>query len=179
MQDNPLITLIISLILASETAMGIPGTPLQQAFQPTQQGTNSDPTAFLHKLHDVKVGSPFRKDFWDEDNQQMVHTQQQLYETTLQASALSIQDPANQSQLTASDILNLVSAILQDEQTILAFQAQNIGILKVNDVTNGYFLDDFGRYEAGPTFDFKISHTQTIVTTGPYITEVELKVLPV
>lgn len=179
MQDNALITLIISLIAARETAMGIPGTPIQQAFQPTQQGTNSAPTAFLHKLYDKRRGTPQRSDAWDQTGNQLVHTQKQLYDTVFQASALSIQDPANPTQVTASDLLNLIAGILADDQTVVAFQAQGLGILSISDVSNGYFTDDFGRYEAEPTLEFTISHTQSLVTTGPYIDHAEFNLLPI
>ncbi len=178
-KDNPLITQIISLITARETAMGIPGTPVQQAFQPTQQGTNTAPTAFLYKLHDKRRGTPQRSDVFDNVNNRSVHTQNQLYDTVFQASALSAQDPANATQLTASDLLNLVAAILTDDVTVAAFQAQGLGILSIEDVTNGYFIDDSGRYEAAPTFDFTISHTQSLVTYGPYIDHTEFNILRV
>ena len=179
MLDNPLITLIIALILAGETAMGIPGTPVQQAFQPTQQGTNTQPTAFLTKLFDKRIGGQQVSDAWDEGTSRMISTRKQLYETTFQASALSVQNPADQTQKTASDILNLVAAILQSPETIAAFQAQNMGILKISDVRNPYFTDDRDRFEASPSLDFTISHSQVLVLTGNPIDHTELNILPV
>lgn len=179
MLDNPLISLIRQTIIALEASAGISGTPIKQAFQPTQQGVNTQPTAYLYKIGDKRIGTPLRSDKWDSVNSVMTHTETQIYETTFQLSVLATQDPANTSQYTASDITNLTAHIMQSDAALAAFRAQDIGVLRVMEVRNPYFSDDRGRFEASPSFDFILTHKQVIVTTTPIIQATELQILNV
>lgn len=179
MFDNQLIALTISTIIAQESIAGISGTPIKQAFQPTQQGVNTQPTAYMYKIGDRRRGYPFRSDEWDVDNEVMIHTEKQAYETTFQISALSTQNPSTPNQYTASDILNLIAYILQSQATVTALEAQEVGILHVGDVRNPYFLDDRQRFEASPSFDFTLTHYQTIISTVPILVTEEFQILSV
>lgn len=175
MLDNVLIPLIISTILTGEAIAGISGTPIAQAFQPTQQGVNTAPTAYLYKIGDHPLGMPERADSWDEPSGTIIHVETQDYETTFQISALSTQDPLNQTQYTASDILNLIRSILQSSASIAALQAQGVGVLKIEQVRNLPFVDDFDRHEYQPSLDFTVQHKQIIVSTAPIVASVEIQ----
>lgn len=179
MYDNQLIALILNTIIAGEDIAGIPGTPVKQAFQPTQQGLNTCPTAYLYKLYDHRMGFPYRGDVWNPATSQMVHTELQQYETTFQISALATQDPKTPTQYTASDILNLIAYILQSSVAIAVFEAQGVGIERVTQVRNPYFLDDRQRNEAAPNLDFTMTHKQIIASTSPIISESILQVTEV
>lgn len=176
---------------------------LKQAFQPTRQGVTARPTCYLHKLFDQRIGMPKRKDVWTgarmiaEDGPvittesgdyiandggsdgTMNHEETQLMGSHFQISARAIQDPSNIDSLTASDIANYASAILQNSATIAAFEAQDVGILRITDVRNPYFANDSDRFEAMPSFDFVLTHKQTIVTSTPVITSTQAQILSV
>lgn len=175
--DNQIIALVIATIIAQEQVAGIPGTPIAQAFQPTQQGVNTAPTAYLNKIGDNRLGSPQRSDVWD--GQRMVHTELQQYETTFQISALSTQDPNTPTQMTTSDLLNLIAYILQSTATVEAFQAAGVGILKIGQVRNPYFIDDRDLHEASPSFDFVIVHKQIVTSVSPVVQSTEFEILTV
>lgn len=179
MMENQLIALVIATITAQEAAAGVAGTPIKQAFQPTQQGVNTGPTAYMFKVGDVRRGSPSRTDIWDEMAGVFTHIETQIYETTFQISALSTQNPANVSQLTASDLLNQIAYILQSDATIAAFNLQDVGILRIADVRNPRFVDDRGRHEAQPSLDFVLTHKQIVATETPVIQSEELQIIPV
>ncbi|OWK42058.1 phage gateway protein [Fimbriiglobus ruber] len=179
MLDNQLISLVISTIIAQEAAAGIPGTPLAQAFQPTQQGVNTVPTVYLYKVGDKRYGFRGVTDIWNVQTSQMVHTETQQYETTLQFSALATQNPATPSQYTASDILNLVAYIVQSSATVAALEAQGVGVERVTDVRNPYFSDDRDRFEASPNFDVVLTHKQIITTTTPILQTTEIQIATV
>lgn len=176
MLDNELIALVISTIIAQEAYANIPNTPIKQAFQPTQQGVNTDPTAYMFKVGDRRIGSPYRADVWNVSCSSMEHTELQKYETQFQISVLSTQDPTNTSQYTASDILNLIAYILQSSTTIAALEAQEIGILRIEQVRNPAFIDDRQRYEFHPSLDFTLTHNQAIMTTVPVLETTELQI---
>lgn len=179
MLDNQLIALIITTLTSQEAAAGIPGLPIAAAFQATQQGVNTVPTIYLYKVGDHRYGSPRRVNIWDEVHSVMVHTEIQKYETTFTLSALSTQNPATPSQYTASDIINKAAYILQSMATITDLQEQGVGIMRIPDVRNPYFLDDRARYEASPSFDFILTHNQTIGSTTPILESTTLQIVAV
>lgn len=177
MLDNQLIQLVIETIIAGEAVAAIPGTPIKAAFQPTQQGANTAPTGYLWKIGDHCVGSPYRANIWQPSPPpgQMVHTETQQYETTFQISVLATQDPKNLGY-TASDILNLIRSILQSTAAITTFEAQGVGILRILDVRNPWFIDDSERHEASPSLDFTLTHKQIVSTTIPVLDSEEFDI---
>jgi hypothetical protein len=179
MLDNVLIPLIIDAIIAGEAAANIPGTPIAAAFQPDLQGVNSQPTAYLYKIGDQRVGQVARNEKWDRTNNLMVHTETQQYTTTFQVSALAQQNPATPNQYTASDILNLIASILQSSVTIATLEAQDVGVLHISDVRNPYFTDDYQRNEAAPNMDVVFCHKQVITTLSPIMSGYEFKILEI
>lgn len=179
MLDNQLITLIIKTITDQEVVAGIPNTPIAQAFQPTQQGVNTQATGFIHKLFDHRLGSPYRSDVYNTTTKKMVHTEVQEYETTFQIGVLSTQDPANQSQYTASDIANLIAYILQSSATIDILNTQGVGVLRSPDVRNPFFTDDRDRNEAAPSFDFTVQHKQIVTSAGLVVESIGFNIVPI
>ena len=180
MLDNALIALIITTIQSQLITAGLPNNLIiKQAYQTTQQGTPKVPTAFLYKIGDHRFGWPKRGDVWDSIGMSMVHQEIQAYQTTFQMSALSIQNPLTPTQYTASDILNTIVYILQSSVTIDTLEAQDVGIMRIMDIRNPYFMDDTQNFEASPSFDFTLRHNQIITSTTPIIQTTELDILTV
>lgn len=180
MLDNALFALLIATIKGQLATANLPANlPIVQAFQPTQQGVNTQATAYLYKIGDHRLGTPYRTDAWDVVNGVMMHTELQDYETTFQISALVTQDPLTPTQLTASDVLNQIAYILQSSKTIAALAAQSVGMLRVEEVRNPYFTDDRGRNEASPSFDFVVQHKQIVMSQSDPISDVTFDLVPV
>ena len=142
--------------------------------QPTQQGIPTAPTVFFFKVSDKRYGFLQRTDRWDTLLQEMVHTELQPYETTFQVSTLVLQSPATPNQYTASDLCNEVSSIMQSDNARDILYNNNIGILRVTDISNGYFVDDRDNFEASPSFDFVLTHYQERISVGNSATGVDL-----
>lgn len=177
MLDNPLIALVIKALIAGEAAAGIPGTPIKQAFQPTVQGVNTAPTAYIYFIDDELVGNVRYDDKYDTINNVMVHTETQQVATTLQASALATQNPNTPGQKTAKDILRLIASILRSQVTVATLQASGVGIQNIKRIRNPYFQDDRQQNEASPSFDFVLTHKEIIVTETPSTTQTEIQVV--
>lgn len=109
----------------------------------------------------------------------MIHKEVSQYETTFQLSALSTQSPDTPDQKTASDLLNYARYVLQSQMSIATFEAQGVGILKIAPVSNTPFMDDRDQFEYSPSFDFVMTHKQTIVTTTPVLESEEIQILRV
>jgi len=131
MLDNLIIKEIRTIILSGLTSLGKTSVKVKQNFQPTAQGTNTDPTLYLFKISDERVGFPYRSDEWDAVNLKMVHTELIPYVTTFQISATSKQIANSTTQETASDLVNYAAYILQSEKALTYLRSKEIGILNV------------------------------------------------
>lgn len=171
MLDNELIKELIAVLKTGLTANGLGNVSVKQSSQPTNQGADSGPTIYLEKIGDKRYGFLRRSDRWvfDADPPYFEHKEEQTYETSFQISALSIQDPQNVTQKTASDIVNIAAAVLQSDTARDTLQSKGIQMLRVQDVRNPYFVDDKGRFEAVPSFDFTLIHEQVIISTTPAV----------
>ncbi len=185
MNDNQLIQLILSVLNGQLADVGLGGTIIAKAYQDVRQGTELSPAdaptkaAYLCKLFDKRDGFPFEGYVWDTNASIEVRTQLQVYQTTFQMSTLAVQVPGKTTQLTASDVANLLTALLQNSETSELFQAQGVGILAITDIRNPYFLDDRDRNEANPSFDFTLVHNQVLTKSVPYSDTVTVTLLPV
>jgi hypothetical protein len=169
MTDNQLIQLFFPIIQTGLVTNGFPNVIVKQANQPTQQGVNTGPTVYFFKVSSKRYGFLGRKDRWDSDAETMIHTESQYYETTFQVSALVQQNPKTPNQYTASDLVNEVASILQSDNTIDTFNESGIGILRVTDLVNPYFVDDRDQFEASPSFDFVLISQASRVSIDPVI----------
>jgi hypothetical protein len=175
MNDKQMAALFMAQVLpAMQATAGLETVKLARNFQSRQQGANSAAYCYFFKIGDHRHGSPQRQERYDTQAAAFVHTEIQQYETTYQFSAWVPQDPANTTELTESDILNAVSSIMQSEAILSAFQAQEVGILRVTDVRNPYIVDDRDRFEAVPTFDVVLTHKRQRVTTLPAVVAYDL-----
>lgn len=149
---------------------------VRQSYQPTQVGTESKSSIYFFKIGDHRYGSLGIFDEWDLNLLQMTHTEIQHYESTFQINALSIQDPSNITSLTASDLVNITSAILQSYKAQQSFSDNDIGVLRITDIRNTHFLNDMDNFEASPSFDFILSHKQIKKTVSPIVESKEIKI---
>lgn len=177
MNDKELNALFMGPVFTAMTAdIRLNGVKLARSFQQSQQGAASGPFVYFVKIGDHRFGHPRRADVWDADGQTMRHTELQKYETTYQLSAWIPQDPADVTALTESDILNIVSGIMQSDAILAAFRAAGAGILRVTDIRNPYIVDDRDRFEAVPTFDVVLTHDRENVATLPAVVTYEANV---
>jgi len=175
-KDNDLIRLFRPIIINGLVANGYDGVIVKQSYQPTQQGTDSEPAVYFQKIGDKRYGFLQTSDVWDEDENVMVHTETQQYETTFQFSALVLQSPLNPYSYTAADLVNEVAAIMQSNATQDILLESDVGILRVMNVVNPFFTDDFDKFEAAPLFELVLTHKQTRVTEVPVIQSTELNI---
>lgn len=177
MNDKQLAALFMQQVLPRMQAdTDLAGVKLKRNFQSRQQGADKGPYVYFHKLGDRRHGSPKRKDVLDIPSGEFTHSEIQQYETTYQFSAWIPQDPADVTGLTESDILNIVSGIMQSDSLVAAFQSAGVGILRVTDVRNPYIVDDRDQFEAIPTFDVVLTHKRISASTIPAVVTYEANV---
>lgn len=146
------------------------GLTVATAYQPRQQGAQAAATVYFHKLFDKRLGFPKTQDIFVDPVSPdpvgtMRHEETQVYETHYQFTALVPQDPSAINRTTASDALNVVAGIIASDAFIARCRAVGLGILRVLDVKNPYFVDDRDRFEASPSFDVVFTHKRVRTTT--------------
>lgn len=177
MTDNQLIELFLPIIKTGLIADGLLNVLVQQNFQPTQQGVPTAPTVFFQKVYTHRYGMPSQFPKWNGTVMQLHETQ--WYESRFQFSFLSIQNPLTTNKLTASDLAQAVARILQAQSTWLLLRASQVGVLKIENITNPYQKDDRDQFEAMPSFDFIMTHYHTRITTIPVVNSFLYKTYPI
>ncbi|UUM20931.1 hypothetical protein [Mycoavidus sp. SF9855] len=169
MTDNQLFRILLPLIRDGLRAEGVINVAIKQQYQPTQQGLSSSPMVLLHKIGDYRYGYPQRKSIWDQDAKAFIHMESVAIETTFQFNALVPQHPEQPELPTASDVLNLVAMILQSDASRHALRKHEIGIYRVRDLRQIYFVDDRDQFAASPSFDFTLTHSRTLTSRVPAV----------
>lgn len=175
MNDNAFLALIIPTLTTGLVGAGIPGVKVKQSYQPTQQGAESGPTAYVHKVGDVRRGAAEVVERWNEDASAIVRTETQALETTWQVDARVPQDPTNETARTPADVVNAAAMVMQSRAMREFLTANGLGILRIPDVRNPYNTDDSDRFAAAPSFDFTITHQLVLTTTVPVVETTEFR----
>lgn len=177
MNDKQMAALFMAELLPRMQAQtDLAGVLLARKYQPRQHGATTGPIVYFFKVGDHNHGSPQREDFYNEAGVIFDQTQRQLVETTYQLAAWVPQNPAAVTALTESDVLNIVSAIMQSEALIAAFRAAGVGIQRVTDIRNPYFTDERDRFEAEPSFDIVLTHYRNLSSTLPAVDTYEANI---
>lgn len=176
MTDNELIAKVSVALLArlAATSYNLAFVGLLQNFQPTQQGVPDAACLFLHKIVDVRVGCPQRKEQWNEDTQQFDYVESEQLETTYQFTARAPQNPANDTELTAGDYLKAAARALQSDPVIISLRQQEIGVLRIGVIRGGFAINDRGDFQEEPTFDVVFTHRNTTIDSLPAIASEEI-----
>lgn len=174
MNDRQLAELFMAELLPRvQAAQGLQAVKMARNFQNRQHGANVAPYVYFFKIGDRRHGHPQRKDVWDAQTERFDHTETQVYETTFQFSAWVPQPDNDPAALSESDVLNVVSCIIQGEAVLAAFEAQGVGVLRVTEVRNPQIVDERDQFAAVPTFDVTLTHKRTLVSTLPAVATIE------
>ena len=173
MTDNQLILLFLPIINAGLIADGFPGVVVSQMDQPTQQGIFSGPAVYFQKIYDHRYGWGMTYAKWNAISMKEENHEPQWHETTFQVSTLVQPFPLGSTPYTAADLANEVASIMQSEATRVTLMAQDVGLLRVSEITNPYFQNDRDQFQATPTFDFILTHLQTRISTIPVVSYFE------
>jgi hypothetical protein len=175
MNENVLAAELRTTLLDGLTRLGIDNVQVKQSYQPTAQGL-SQPCIFIHKISQKPRGHNARNDKFNEDESIMVHTDKQVFETVYQVSAAVDRDVTDAFQLTASDLVRASSRILASEQARAYLLQKKIGIIRVADIINPFFIDDRERNESSPSFDVTLTHEDVRIYESEIVQTVEHKI---
>ncbi len=138
--DNSLIKIFLPIINQGLISNGFNNVTVKQSYQPTMQGININPCVYFFKISNKRYGYLARYDKWNNESSTMIHNENQYYESTWQVQALVLQNPSDLTIPTASDLVNEVACIMQSDNTRYILNQSGIGILRIQDISNPYFL---------------------------------------
>lgn len=177
MLESQLKILIRTVLLAGLTARGMPDVLVKSKYQPRQEGVPNPATVFVFLYGPVRrVGSPKREFIYNSVSGALDYVTTQLYESTYQISGLVAQSPATPEAMTAADLVETASDILQHEDAQIAFTAESVGILRVKDISVLWFETDKGQNEANPSFEIIMSRSISYTRAGNAITYFETNI---
>lgn len=177
--DNAVWEMLFALLNQKLVEFGFTNVAVQQTYQPTQQGVPLKPTVALHTIDSQRYGFPEDSCYYDQQQDAIVRRESYWLERTYQVDGYSIQSPETPSNPTAFDLVDTVAAILQTGSVVEFLQAQGFGILRVQPLRVIYFVDDRGRHEQIPSFDFTLTYQQIILSTAEPITEITAEIYEV
>lgn len=137
---------------------------IKRSFQPTQQKVPTSFFAYLFQIHNRRFGWQGSEDIWDDETETMIHVDRYIYNKTIQLSTQTITSP--KSQFTSGDVAESIAAYLMTPKVISSWKAQGMEIIRIIDVRHPHFVNDANRFEGDPSFDFVLSYTQEIESTG-------------
>lgn len=167
--DNSLIQIFLPIINNALVADGFNNVLVIQNDQPTIQGIPTQPTVYFQKIANKRYGFLGRIDKWLGISSTMEHAESQYFESTWQVMALVLQNPATPNQYTASDLVNEIASIMQSDKTRYILNQSGIGIYRITDVSNPFFVDDRDNFEASPMFDFTLVYENIRTNANPVI----------
>lgn len=176
MNDNDVIAVLRTVILAGLARVGQAKIKVKQSYQPRQTAIEDGPAIYLHKILATRYGFPILNDVFQESSQMFDHTESIWRTPTFQVTGLSVQDPADITQLTASDITEITADVLQSSATRRALLASNIGIQRITTIRDNYILNDQERNEQAASFDFIVSYRRSVTTQIPPVTRYQLNI---
>lgn len=178
MLDNELIKLFRPILLNGLAERGFNNVKVEQSNQPTQQGTEITPCLYFDPLFSQQYGFPYRINKIITGDI-LSYTELQAYETTFQITGLVTQNPADTDGYTAKDIVGVAAEILRCRATIDLLAEAKVGILRVSTLRNLSFVNDKGRYQYSPSFDFILTHKQTRIIQSLMVDSIQSGIYPV
>lgn len=160
----------IKVALVSALSAGSIDGTVAQSYNPTQQGAPLKPVVLFARLGLARrygfQGTKYAFDMGS-DPPTFTKTESWFLNARYQISVLLNQDVVAAGTLNAYDVLDLCAGVLQSRETIDAFKAAGLAVLRVTDIQNVRSLDDSDRWTLDPSFDLIVVYQNTLTTTVP------------
>lgn len=172
MKQKELIALFRTQLLAGLARYGVTDIPVKQGFQPTTQG-RVPRCVYFWPLSNAPVGAQYREHVTDPQTLKLRTRETQNFASSFQVGALIPDNPEDDAQLTALDITTMCRQIVVSQPFVIAMTAANAGIRDVTPIRNPQFVNEQNQFEYNPSFDFTVTHKQSIIQLTDSIDSVE------
>ena len=149
---------------------------IHQAYQPTKQGLDSCRSIYLHKIISRRIGHQGRKHVYNPGNSNFDVQEKSWRGVTIQLMSSVSQDITDENSLTAYDIADTCSMILQSIKAIKELKAYGLSTEIIRDINQTFPLDDKDQFDLDPSFDFVLLYEQTLSSTVPKVDTFEVDI---
>lgn len=172
MTDNELKALIRRTLLQLLAQQGEPDLRVVATYQPTSQG-REERALYFFPAGDARYGWQGRHTRYNAEQGELLSTEKQHMTTRFQLQALAPADPQNTAAPTAGDLVKLGAMLISSRSFIEALRKGGVGLERITAIRTPQFINDQGRFETVPSFDFTVSYTLTLTQTAPAIDVIE------
>lgn len=144
-------------------------TPIIAGNQPTGQGRQNG--VYFFRISEGKRGWLSRK--YRNQGDDLLLTERQWNEPLYQFSALIDDDPRDDAQLLAGDVLDIVRSTVSSIVMVEKLRPLRIGVQRPSDIMTPAFVNDRNQYDFNPNFTVAFSHPRDITQAVPYTDTVE------
>lgn len=174
MKDVELIDTLATRIEQALAAMGYPGVPVIQKHQPTQQGAPTGNQVYFDLLYSQVYGWSMKSSKYVNDESEFINgifidKEDQIYNTTIQISAMFPQIPGNTTIPTSHDALQYIQRYIASRPTIREWKKKELSLFRVTEIRIPKFFDDQSQFEFNPNFDIILSHRNALEITTPAV----------
>ena len=164
---------IIVVLRTGLDDQGLNDVTIHQNYQPIKQGPDTARSIYLHKIISKRIGHQGRKHVYNSGNSNFDVQEKSWRGVTIQLMSLVSQDIDDEDSLTAYDIADTCSMILQSMSAIKELKTYGLSTEIVRDINQTFPLDDKDQFDLDPTFDFILLYEQTLSSTVPKVDTVE------
>lgn len=155
---------LIPLLIEQDVSLPVIG-----AFQPTKQGRVDDGIYFF-PLNRGKRGWQSRR--YHDIGDALVATESQINESMYQFQAFVEDDPEDDAQLLASDVLAIVRGVIQSTKFVQFMTGIGIGVQRATEIVTPSFVNDRDQFEFNPNFTVIFTHHRSITQATAHIEQV-------
>ena len=176
MTDNQLAILFRAQLLAGLARHGLSAVPVVASYQPTSEGRVTEAAIYFFALPESRHGWQGRRRKVNLQTHKIDTTEVQIIQGGFQVFALAPQDPQNLALPTAKDLVNIAAMICNSQVFAQAMHRAGVGVQRVTEIRNPYFVNDQGQFEASPSFDIKITHQRSLSEITPVVDDFAISI---
>ena len=167
---------LIAVLKTGLDAQSLNDVTIHQAYQPIKQGPTSGRGIYLHKIISKRIGHQGRKYVYNPGNDNFDVQEKSWRGATIQLMSSVSQDITDENSLTAYDIADTCSMILQSMTAIKELKTYGLSTEIIRDINQTFPLDDKDQFDLDPTFDFILLYEQTLSSTVPKVDTFEVDI---
>lgn len=176
MRDVEIYTAVRAALLAGFADGTFGAVEVLQRGQGVTIGAETGPAVYMQIIASPRIGWPVRSEIWNAETFDFDHQERQQMEAHVQISAL-LRD--GQDEVSALDLLNRASMVLQGLPALASLRAAGAGVLRVSDVRNPMFTNGQAQFEYDPNFELVLTHEQITLTKTPGAVATDVRVVSI
>ncbi len=172
MNDKQVLVILIGIIRAALNNQGITDIDILRGFQTRQQGVPERGVIYIHKISTQRYGHPEEVNAYNSGNDN-IDQSSRFWKTPAWQFSIRKQESTDVDAMTAGDLADIVSDIMQLPSTRDALLLSGIGLERVLQIRNMYEVNEKDRNEHIPNFDVTLSYNRVYESTVIAVDDIE------